>query len=259
VTSIDEASGSFGGNAEQARELAAGITASKELLDSLIGSLSALGLEAKASRAQATSDSAEQVTAQVNGIADTLDSLRAQTEALKGLLAPHGTGAAGAGNATSTAGPSPQSLSARPSITKPAHPPDPSRRPSGPPTAIDGNKTRGLERENESAIVLARAGYDIEQNPASASKKDPDYRIQGDFWDCYAPQGNKTKNIRTAMREKVRKKQASRIILNLDDCEASSAEIRARLVHDPIRGLEEIKIVHNGQVEQFYPWDSESD
>lgn len=257
MTSIDEASGSFGGNAEQARELAASITASKDLLDSLIGSLSALGMEAKASQAQATSDSAEQVTAQVNGIADTLDSLRAQTEALKGLLAVHGGGAAEAGNATSTAGPSPQSPPTRTSITKPAHPPDPSRRPSGPATTLDGDKTRSLERENESAIVLARAGYDVEQNPSSSSTKRPDYRIQGEVWDCYAPQGSNTKNIRAGMRKKVRKEQAARIILNLDDCGASPAEIRAYLERDPIRGLEEIKIIHNGEVKQFYPWHSE--
>jgi hypothetical protein len=257
VSSIDEASGSLSGNAEQARELAASIAASKDLLDSLIGSLSALGMEAKASQAQATSESAEQVTAQVNGIAETLDSLRAQTEALKGLLTAHAGGAGEAGNLPSTAGPSPRSPAARMSITKPAHTPDPSRRPRGPATALDGEKTRSLERENESAIVLARAGYDVEQNPPSSSTKRPDYRIQGEVWDCYAPQGSNVKTIRAGMRKKVRGEQAARIILNLDDCGASPAEIRACLQRDPIRGLEEIKIIENGEVKQFYPWHSE--
>jgi hypothetical protein len=248
LTSIDEASGLFGGNAEQARELAAGITASKDVLDTLIASLSALGLAEKTSQAQATSDGAEQIAAQVHGIADALDNLRSQIEALKGLLT--GTGA------RVTAG-APSAL-VRPAVTKPLHAPDASRRPTGAPTDLDGSKTRSLERENESALILARAGYDVEQNPASATAKKPDYRIQGELWDCYAPDGSNAKNIRKAMRNKVSKQQASRIILNLDDCDAGPAEIKAVLQRDPIRGLEEIKIVHKGEVTQFYPWDSEA-
>ncbi|GAA1671542.1 hypothetical protein GCM10009830_16960 [Glycomyces endophyticus] len=42
-------------------------------------------------------------------------------------------------------------------------------------------------------------------------------------------------------------------------CGASPAQIRERLVRDPIRGLEEIKIVQRGAVTQFFPWDSEAD
>jgi hypothetical protein len=255
LTSIDEASGSFGGNAEQARELAAGITASKDLLDSLIASLSALGLAEKTSQAQASSDGAEQIAAQVHVIADALDGLRSQIEALKGLLTGTGTGA---GFTRGSVAPS-ASGSRKPAITKPVHAPDASRRPTGSPTELDGNKTRGLERENESALVLTRAGYDVEQNPVSATAKKPDYRIQGELWDCYAPDGSNVKNIRKAMRNKVSKQQASRIILNLDDCDASPAEIKAVLQRDPIRGLAEIKIVHKGEVTQFYPWDSEAD
>jgi hypothetical protein len=253
LTSIDEASGSFGGNAEQARELAAGITASKDLLDTLIASLSALGLAEKTSQAQASSDGAEQIAAQAHGIADALDNLRSQIEALKGLLTRASARPTHAADVPSASGARP------PAVTKPVHAPDASRRPSGSPTELDGSKTRGLERENESALALARAGYDVEQNPASTTIKKPDYRIQGEVWDCYAPDSGNARNIRKAMRNKVSKQQASRIILNLDDCDAGPAEIKAVLQRDPIRGLEEIKIVHKGEVTQFYPWNSEAD
>jgi hypothetical protein len=101
VTSIDEASGAVGGNADQARELAGGITASKDVLDSLIAAMSAVGLENKVSEAQAASDRAEELTGQANGLADALDTLRTQIEALKTLLAA---------SAASSSSPSPSSV-----------------------------------------------------------------------------------------------------------------------------------------------------
>jgi hypothetical protein len=255
LSSIDDAASAVGSNAEHARELVNGVTASKEIIDSLAGAMAALGLEAKASEAQAASDRAEELAGHANTLADALDSLRAQVEALRGLLTSSGASGAGAVSQDSP----PQPASPRPVVTKPALPPDSARRPRGPATTLDGDKTRSLELENESAIVLARAGYDIEQNPESSSAKNPDYRIQGQLWDCYAPQGSSAKNIRKTLRNKVHERQASRIVLNLDDCGASPAEIRERLQRDPIRGLKEIKVVRKGVVTQFYPWDSEAD
>lgn len=250
MASIDEASSAVGGNAERARELAGDISASKETLDSLVGATAALGMRTKAGEAQAASGRAEELAGHANALADALEALRAQVEALRGLLAAHGGGAAGAG---------PQPTASRPSVTRAAHKPDPTRRPTGEPTDTDGGKKKGLVRENESAIVLARNGYDIKQLPINPTGKSPDYLIQGNFWDCYAPDSGNPKNIRKKVRDKVREQQASRIILNLDDCGASAAEIRAQLKRDPIRGLEEIKVVHNGEVEQLYPWKPEVD
>ncbi|WP_030157193.1 hypothetical protein [Glycomyces sp. NRRL B-16210] len=99
MTSIDEASGAVGGNAEHARELAGGILASKEALDSVVAQTSALGLEAKTEQAQAASDRAEELAGHANTLAGALDALRAQVEALKGLLA----GAAGKAAASASA------------------------------------------------------------------------------------------------------------------------------------------------------------
>ena len=67
-----------------------GITASKEIIESLAGALAALGVDAKASQAQAASDRAEELAGHANGLADALDSLRAQIEAMRGLLTSSG-------------------------------------------------------------------------------------------------------------------------------------------------------------------------
>ncbi|MEU6246547.1 hypothetical protein [Glycomyces sp. NPDC047010] len=175
----------------------------------------------------------------------------------------------GGGNppgAPPTAAPPPAPEPSHGDVTRPRFAPDPDRRPSGPPTELQGTASNkeDLRRENEAAKVLAEAGYDIEQNPATTSSgKNPDYLIQGEIWDCYSPRGSSTRTIHTAIREKVGRggedQQADRIVLNLDASGASPAEIRARLERSPIRRLREIKIVKGGKVTQFYPWDSEVD
>ncbi|WP_026930199.1 hypothetical protein [Glycomyces tenuis] len=150
--------------------------------------------------------------------------------------------------------------------TRPRFAPDPARRPSGEPAVIEGSagKQEDLRKENESAAVLATAGYDIEQNPpARHNGREPDYRMQGEYWDCYAPGGDNLRTVETAIRRKVGKTeakcQADRIILNLDNFDLDHTMIRAHLERFPIRRLKEIKIVKHGTVTQFYPWDSEVD
>jgi hypothetical protein len=274
VSSIDEASGAVGGNVEQARELATGIAASKETIDSLAGALASLGLEAKASEANAASENAEALNGQANGLADALDALRSQIEALRGLLASAG-GVSGSPAPTKPSTPTPPSSQpdtasgSGPSshdVTKPSLPPDPARRPRGEPADVKsvGGDAIDVERENKAAKVLAEAGYDIEQGPRERPNgKKPDYMIDGEWWDCYAPRGTSTRTIHTQIRRKVGKsdadRQADRIILNLDGCGATIGEIRARLERSPIRGLKEIKIVKGGRVTQFFPWDTEAE
>lgn len=67
-------------------------------------------------------------------------------------------------------------------LTTPSGKPDPGRKPRGRRTDAPTDKSiaRGLQRENESADVLARHGYDVEQNPPSKPNgKEPDYLIEG--------------------------------------------------------------------------------
>jgi hypothetical protein len=151
-------------------------------------------------------------------------------------------------------------------VTWPRFEPDPDRRPSGPPTPLEGTtgQQNDLDQENEAAKILAQAGYDIEQNPPPRPNgRNPDYRIQGEYFDCYTPGEGSVRTIETALRKKVGKTeakiQADRIILNLDGAGASAAEIRAHLERFPIRRLKEIKIIEGGRLTQFYPWDAEGD
>ena len=87
MSNVDEAAGSVGANADSARELASGITASKDLLDQLAAQLAAVGVEAKSKQSRAASDRAEELAGLANGLADALDTLRSQVDALKALLA----------------------------------------------------------------------------------------------------------------------------------------------------------------------------
>lgn len=151
-------------------------------------------------------------------------------------------------------------------VTRPRFAPDADRSPRGKPASVadTGGNPTDIDRENDAATTLAKAGYDIEQNPlARPNGRRPDYMIDGEWWDCYAPRGTSTRTIHTAIRDKVGKsdadRQADRIILNLDGCSVSPDEIRARLKRSPIRGLQEIKIVKGGKVTQFYPWDVEAE
>ena len=53
--------------------------------------------------------------------------------------------------------------------------------------AADSETKRGLGRENESADLLADAGYNVHQNPKVTGDKNPDYLIEGRIFDNYAP------------------------------------------------------------------------
>ncbi|WP_222426549.1 hypothetical protein [Amycolatopsis rhizosphaerae] len=87
-------------------------------------------------------------------------------------------------------------------------------------------KKLALQRENESATTLSRAGYDVEQNPTIPGDKNPDYRVNGKIFDCYAPTTSNVRNIASRMEEKVVDGQTDRIVLNLSDTSADVAAIR---------------------------------
>ena len=129
--------------------------------------------------------------------------------------------------------------------------------PSGSPTRIepkdDAETTRGKMRENETAVIMARAGYNVEQRPSIAGDKEPDYAIEGRIFDCYAPITAKAYNIAETISGKVGQGQTDRIILNLDDSNVSFAELREHLASNPIPGLQEIIVVKDGNIIEFFP------
>jgi Contact-dependent growth inhibition CdiA C-terminal domain len=126
--------------------------------------------------------------------------------------------------------------------------------PKQPGPKADKETTRGLKRENESARVLAENGYDVEQGPPPKSNlKEPDYKINGKYADCYAPSTSNPRSISHNIAEKVNKGQADRIILNLDDSQVELVALKKQLLENPIADLKEIIIVKDGKIILFYP------
>lgn len=128
--------------------------------------------------------------------------------------------------------------------------------PGGSPTAAhpDRKRERGRRRENESAAALAAYGYRIEQNPlARLNRKNPDYLLEGHYFDCYAPSTSNVGRIRNSINKKVREEQADRIVLNLDDCPVSQSHIREALRTWPVTGLREVLTVDRGRVGTLFP------
>ena len=142
--------------------------------------------------------------------------------------------------------------------TRPSRSPDPNASPRGRPTSPRPGDDRatvdGLARENESARTLARAGYDVEQNPQVPGTKNPDYRIEGKIFDNYAPRGDRARNIASNIdEEKVATGQADRIVLNLDDSNVTLSAMRDQLTRWPIKGLKEVIAIRNGVITHIFP------
>ena len=143
---------------------------------------------------------------------------------------------------------------------KPSNPYNIDAKPSGTVTKIrdkmDKATRRSLTRENETAEILAKNGYVIEQNPAiEGTTRNPDYLIEGVVFDCYSPVENtKVRNVASVIEEKVMQKgQAERVVLNLDDWNGNVDELVRQLNDYPIEGLKEVIIVYNGTVRSIYP------
>lgn len=143
------------------------------------------------------------------------------------------------------------------SHTQPSGQPDPNATPGGTPSEEPGaspKKQEGLRIENESATILARAGYKISQNTGEKGANgtsDPDYNMEGKLWDCYAPSSEKRDNVRSELRDKV-KKQSGSIVINMERSPMSVDEMKALLPH--VRGLEEAKIIDkNGNIIDAFP------
>ena len=134
--------------------------------------------------------------------------------------------------------------------TLPSKLPDPSALPSGTKTVIsDGldDATRAsLILENESADILAKKGYNIEQNPKiSNTNKNPDYKIEGEIFDCYAPFNfNKSvRNIWSEIKAKIDAKQTERVIINLKNWGGTISSLQKQFTDYPIENLKELMII----------------
>ncbi len=113
---------------------------------------------------------------------------------------------------------------------------------------------RAIERENESARLLADNGYDVEQNPVPIGRKKPDYKINGDYYDCLAPSTPNARNIASRIqKEKVDLGQADKIILNLEDSSVTIEAMKKQLLDWPIPRLKEVIAIKDGKLVLLFP------
>ncbi len=127
----------------------------------------------------------------------------------------------------------------RPNVVEMPRPGEPTRvRPNN-----DAETQRGHRRENESAEILAQAGFDVVQNPAVDGPKNPDYMIDGKVYDHYAPTTDNVRRIWERVKEKVDDGQAPNVVIGLQDSAADEDMLRKQFADWPIEGLDEVLIV----------------
>lgn len=107
------------------------------------------------------------------------------------------------------------------SITKPSLPPSNSNRPIGAVTRIPANADHttiiSINAENNAANILSKRGYHIEQNPKVPGLKKPDYKIEGEIFDCYSPTTRNVRNVWSEVKGKIDEGQTNRVVINLEN------------------------------------------
>ena len=117
----------------------------------------------------------------------------------------------------------------------------------GEPTPIqpsdDFETRRGVQRENESAVILKERGFDVVQNPVVPGPKNPDYLIGGKIYDHIAPSTGSARNIWSRVKEKIEDGQAPNIVIGLQDSTVDEGALRQQFADWPIDGLGDVIIV----------------
>lgn len=111
-------------------------------------------------------------------------------------------------------------------------------------SADDTATIRSLTRENESATTLANNGYKVQQNPpALPNGKNPDYIVNGQVFDNYAPSTGNVRNAARVIEGKVLAGQADNVVVNLADSSITPSALRDQLTNYPITGLNQVIII----------------
>ena len=119
---------------------------------------------------------------------------------------------------------------------------------------------RPITRQNETADLLAEKGYDVEMLPGTKGgnghgikpESNPDFLINGKPFDCYSPDTSNVRNIWSTVEGKTQK-QASGIVLNLEDYTGSMDKLMKQFNDWPIEGLDELFIVKDGNITRWFP------
>lgn len=104
-------------------------------------------------------------------------------------------------------------------------------------------------RENESADILVKNGFNVEQNPTVSGAKNPDYRVNGEIVDNYAPATGSVRNMWTYVQGKANAGQAPNVVINLADSPATVDAVTQQFTNYKIPGLQRIVLIdQNGTV-----------
>lgn len=118
---------------------------------------------------------------------------------------------------------------------------------TGPVTKMESGMTkeniRSLNRENESAKILSQSGFYVEQNPSIAGRKNPDYRINGEIFDHYAPKSSSVRNIWTEVKGKIDEGQTTNVVINISDTKVSMKALQNQFSQWPVLGMDKLIVI----------------
>jgi len=140
--------------------------------------------------------------------------------------------------------------------------PRPGAQARGTPEVVDTRAPRDKQlkvtRQNESADYLAEQGFEVRHNQdALPNGKEPDYHMEGNYWDHLNPTTNNVDQVRKGIRKKAdpdpAKRQADRVVVRLDDTQVTTAQLIGILQRKPIPELREAIIIEGGSFTMFPP------
>ncbi|MEZ0609978.1 hypothetical protein ACAW74_15785 [Fibrella sp. WM1] len=151
-----------------------------------------------------------------------------------------------------------------PSRTQPSGLPNAEAKPKGtraerPKKDKDYDNQRAANGEDRAADLLAQQGYDVTQKrPVTKDgkkQKTADYEVEGKDMDCVTPASSSPiRNVWSRVQEKVKTKQAQRVVLNLENWSGDVTSLERQFDTWPIDGLEEVIIINKvGKVQHIFP------
>lgn len=124
---------------------------------------------------------------------------------------------------------------------------------SGKPERVPAKNGRGIELQNESAVVMSENGLNVVQlkKDKKQSGRNADYTVNGELADAYAPRPNTDMvGVRRGIFSKTNPDniQASNVVVNLDDSPFTPSQVANYIQQNPVRGMQSLIIIKNGKV-----------
>ncbi|WP_442756924.1 hypothetical protein ACNHKD_17160 [Methylocystis sp. JAN1] len=113
-------------------------------------------------------------------------------------------------------------------------------------TRDDAATNRGRARENDTADIVWLNRHNVEQLAQRSNAqgvKQPDFRIDGEVFDTFAPASSRTRNIWSYAKKKIYEGQADNILINLMDTPVTIDQILAQFRAFPIPGLKRFWVI----------------